>query len=239
MKKRQRSSNRSDPPRADLNSYPQRSSRTAPSPLSNNLFKTDDRESANGPSVAVASLAASNPCVDVGIQSEPQPVDPVLISATKRKPSAAPDAVEKAASFGSNPGSATSPATKRKRIDGAKEMKSFNLKNLKAVAWKANTLAEMSNEELCKVVAAVMINFEENSRPRLQVLAECFMSVFASTSLSGDVFVSFPGAELYDMITMALRTEEGYSNMGPNSTTIFKWRLKRHLQSLRSLKEKN
>lgn len=205
-----------------------------PPPLFTALTQTEDRKSSPDPRANAASEAQP---IDA-TQSLIQPAAPIPMAAAKRGSPALPDAVDEVGVYDKSFGGSSSQAKKKYRVDTTDDENSFDLKELKAVAWEADpldALEALSNEELCRVVAAVMINFEESLPPRLPVLAKCLLSVFASTSVCGEVFEKFPEAELYEMITLMLGKEDAYSSLGAFSTRLFEWRLNWHLQSLRSV----
>lgn len=243
------------PPAGCPTSTPQEkeTSAPAPPPLFTALINTEARQSSPDPRANAAD--EPQPYNVDATPPLPQPAAPVPIAAAAAAPvpiaaaaALVPIAAAKRRNMtvlladpayevggdGKNSCGTSSPAKKKLRVDTTDDENSFDLEELKAVAWDSDALEALSNEELCRVVAAVMINFEETLRPRLPVLAKCLLSVFASTGVCGDVFVKFPEAELYDMIALTLGKEAEYSSMGAFSTRLFEWRLKRHLQRLRS-----
>lgn len=109
----------------------------------------------------------------------------------------------------------------------------FNLRGLHAAASDAKILTTMNLDALARTVAAATINFEEYSRPCLPVLSNCLRTVFGSMFISGDLFVEFPEAKLFEMVVDALRKDAIYVRLGENATLNLEWRLQRFLQRLR------
>lgn len=105
----------------------------------------------------------------------------------------------------------------------------FVFAQLKAAAFDKEALASMKIEPLARTIAAVLINYNEYSRPRLPVLANCLRAVFGDLRIGGDLLVDYP-EEMLQLITSALRTNEAYTSYGDIANQNFERRLQRFLQ---------
>lgn len=105
----------------------------------------------------------------------------------------------------------------------------FIFAELKAAAFDKESLASMKIEPLARTIAAVLINFDEYSRPRLPVLANCLRAVFHDLSIGGDLLLDYP-EEMLKSIAIALRKNEAYTSYGDIANENFERRLQRFLQ---------
>lgn len=109
----------------------------------------------------------------------------------------------------------------------------FDLMALKATASNVKDVISLTGEQLSRTVAAVMTNFDEDSRPRLPVLAGCLRAVFKNASISGDTFVGLPEILLRKVILDSLAEDGVYRSFGDASNRSFEWRLQCFLLHLR------
>lgn len=113
---------------------------------------------------------------------------------------------------------------------------SSDLRALKSASSDLPALQSMSVAGLTSVVAASMINFEDEFLGYVSILAGCLLNVFRNNGISGDTIVCFPRAKLWNTIVDGLKSENKYAKLPTSATENFEWRLNRFLLELRAKK---
>lgn len=113
---------------------------------------------------------------------------------------------------------------------------SSDLRVLKSFSSDLSALQSMSVAGLTSVVAASMVNFEDEFLGYVSILAGCLLNVFRNNGISGDTIVCFPRAKLWTTIVDGLKSESKYAKLAESATENFEWRLNRFLLELRAKK---
>lgn len=125
------------------------------------------------------------------------------------------------------------PPAKKQRVQKSIDGSSFQLKELKAAASNAKRVVTMNNEELSRVLAAVMFGFREESRSHLAALATALETAFGNLHIYSDAIVEFPVSVLVDLIMRALKKSGAYS-FEDSAASVPEWRLRCFLYKLRA-----